>query len=104
MREIAKGLVLFILNWALVIVFYHLSILVYIGKLLQILMNTPSMPAASILVDVFLVVFVSYFLNKKFIKAGKLTFVISASLFGFSAIVLFLLAVRAVVRGILMNS
>ena len=104
MKEIVKGLILFVLSWTFVIVFYYLPIMIYIGELLQKLLNTPTMPAFSILVDICLIVLISYFLNKKFIYAKKLTFIISESIFGISVIILYLTMLQAIADGILMNA
>lgn len=104
MKEISKGFLLFISNWILVAVFYYLSILVVAGNILQKIFNTRTAPEVSIFVNIFLIVFISYFLNKKFVKAKKITFIIAQSVFGISALVITILALQAVARGIMMNA
>ena len=104
MREAIKGLLLFFVNWIVAAIFFILEIPVIVGNFLQKVLKTPTMPAISVLVDILLVVAVSYLVNTKFVKAERLTFAIAQTLFGISALALFVMAMQVIARGILMNA
>lgn len=104
MREVLKGLVLFVLDWLLVILFYESSILVSIGNILQNVLKTSTIPTISYFVDIITIWLISYFVNNKLFRAEIKTFIIVQILFGVSAVVLLTMIFEAVARGILMNA
>jgi hypothetical protein len=104
MKELIKGVLLFVFDWLVVSIFYYFSILVFVGDTMQKIFRTPTMPLFSIFMDILLVVAVSYVANRRLIKAKNTTFMITQVLFGASFIALFIAALGALADGIMNNA
>ena len=104
MKIIRNILLLFLIDWFITFIFYITEILVNIGKFIHYLAKTPSMPFSSFLIDILVVILVSFLLNEKFIKINRKVFIIAQIIYVVSIIIFIVSALNAVSRGILMNA
>jgi hypothetical protein len=104
MQHTKHILLLFLTDWVILLTLYVTNILVGIARFVQSLTQSPTIPYSSFLVDLILVVIISFIANEVFIKFTRKDYLVSQVLFTFSFLVSVLLLVSLITNSILMNA